>query len=331
MNAQCWVCAAFVAVAVAGCAPQWQEAQQPWFEPVLEREAIVTADGVRLPLRTWLPEGDPKAVIVALHGMNDYSRAFAGPAETWRQSGIATYAYDQRGFGRTAQRGVWPGTAPLVRDVQTAIGLVRRRHPGIPVYGLGSSMGGAVILAAAAQNGATPADGVILLAPAVWAREAMPAYYTAGLWLAAHTVPALTLTGRGLNRIASDNRAMLRELARDPMVLKSARVDAIYGIVELMDTAYDAAAALNVPALLLYGENDQIIPRRPLESVARRLPPAALRLAFYERGYHLLLRDLQGLVVQRDIAAWVADRNAPLPSGADARAKARLNGDSDVR
>lgn len=326
MNRARLLCAALAAGALVGCSPQYQQSQPPWFDPVLDSEAIVTADGARLPLLTWLPEGRPKAVIVALHSMNDYSREFAGAAETWRQAGIATYAYDQRGFGGTAQRGVWPGAAPLVRDYQTAVGLVRRRHPGVPVYSLGTSMGGAVILAAAAHGGAPPVDGVILLAPAVWARATMPAYYTASLWLAAHTMPALTLTGRGLNRIASDNRAMLRELARDPMVLKSARVDSIYGMVELMDRAYAAAAALKVPALLLYGANDQIIPRQPVETVARRLPAAALRFAFYERGYHMLLRDLQGRVVQRDIAAWVADRNAPLPSGADARAKALING-----
>ena len=71
--------------------------------------AIVTADGYRLPLRRWLPEGEPATVIVALHGYNDYSNAFADAAPVWAEAGIATYAYDQRGFGRTTDPGIWPG------------------------------------------------------------------------------------------------------------------------------------------------------------------------------------------------------------------------------
>ncbi len=329
MSARATLGAMIAAAALWGCAPQWQEAKPSWFEAALDGDAIIAADGTRLPLRTWLPQGKPKAVIVALHGMNDYSRAFAMPAEAWREAGIATYAYDQRGFGATAQRGIWAGADILARDFQAAVALVRRQHPGVPVHGLGTSMGGAVILTAMAGGAPPDLDGVVLLAPAVWGRATMPHYYTANLWLAAHTVPGLSLTGRGLQRIASDNRAVLRDLSRDPMVLKSARVDALYGVVALMDAAYAAAPALGVPVLLLYGEHDQIIPRTPIEGVAKRLPQSALRIGLYERGYHLLLRDLQGAVVQRDIAAWIADRNAPLPSGADgARAKALVNGAS---
>jgi hypothetical protein len=37
------------------------------------------------------------------------------------------------------------------------------------------------------------------------------------------------------------------------------------------------------------------------------------------------LRDLTGDVVHRDVAAWIADPNAALPSGADTRARALLS------
>src|SRR5437870_7543725 len=63
--------------------------------------AFIAADGARLPLRSWLPRGEVKAVILALHGFGDYSNAFTLPGEFWAERGIATYAYDQRGFGGT--------------------------------------------------------------------------------------------------------------------------------------------------------------------------------------------------------------------------------------
>ena len=58
------------------------------------------SDGYRIAFSAWAAT-KPRAVIVALHGMNDYGEAFALPAKFWAENGVTTYAYDQRGFGRT--------------------------------------------------------------------------------------------------------------------------------------------------------------------------------------------------------------------------------------
>lgn len=276
-----------------------------------------TADGTLLPMRTWLPAGAPKAVILALHGMNEYSNYFDMPAETWRNAGIAVYAYDQRGYGATPQIGVWPGVDVLASDFAVAVGLLRRRHAGIPLFAVGSSMGGGVVMVAMARPDPPEVDGIVLEAPAVWSRSTMPAYQSALLWLASHTVPEMQMSGRGLRIVASDNREMLRQRWRDPFVQKTARVDALWGVVDLMDRAYAAAPQIRVPTLLLYGAKDQVVPHRPIEDVARRLPPSVHRMAYYQNGWHMLFRDLDRILVHKDVVAWIGNRTAPLPSGAD--------------
>jgi len=316
--------AAALLLLAGGCAPEIQVSGTASLTPELQRDYIQTADGIRLPLRAWLPAKKPKAVILGLHGMNDYNMSFAIPAERWRQEGIATYAYDQRGFGGTPQLGIWPGIDRLVSDFNTAVALVRRRHPGVPIYASGTSMGGSVVLTAMARPDAPHVEGIILEAPAVWSRETMPFYYRTTLWLASHTIPQFRLSGREVTRIPTDNKEVLRDLGRDPYVLKGARIDAVYGIVDLMDAAYASAANVRVPVLLLYGEKDQIIPKAPIEAVARRLPEGLKRVAVYENGWHLLYRDLQAEIVHRDVAAWIANHAASLPSGADASKSARL-------
>ena len=113
------------------------------------------------------------------------------------------------------------------------------------------------------------------------------------------------------------------------MVIKETRIDAIHGLVDLMDAALAAASDLELPALLLYGEKDEVVPEDPTLRLWQSLPAAARgqqRRALYGNGYHMLLRDLQAEVVWRDIAGWIADPAAPLPSGAEERALARLNG-----
>src|SRR6266851_413833 len=71
---------------------------------------FIADDGARLPLRKWLPRDGVKAVILALHGFGDYSHAFEMPARVWAERGIATYAFDQRGFGGAPGHGLWAGT-----------------------------------------------------------------------------------------------------------------------------------------------------------------------------------------------------------------------------
>jgi hypothetical protein len=99
-----------LAAAATGCTMQLQPMGPVQTVPVFNEHTFVTADGVWLPLRRWLPQGPPRAIILALHGMNDYSHAFDGPGRYWASVGLATYAYDQRGFGESPHGGVWPGT-----------------------------------------------------------------------------------------------------------------------------------------------------------------------------------------------------------------------------
>ncbi|MBM3570671.1 MAG: alpha/beta hydrolase, partial [Alphaproteobacteria bacterium] len=288
------------------------------------------ADGTALPMRAWLPAGEPRAVVLALHGFNDYSRAFERPGRYWRdQGGIALYAYDQRGFGANRSVGIWPGTAALVADAAGAIRALRARHAGRPLYLLGESMGGAVALALLAEADAPPVDGAILVAPAVWGWSTMNPFYRAGLWFGAHTTPWATWTGRGFGRVASDNYSMLLELSRDPLVIKQTRTDAVYGVVELMDRGLEAAARLAVPSLIVYGERDEIIPRHAARRMLERTDGRA-RLAVYPRGCHMALRDLDAETVYRDVLAWLADAKTALPSGAEREGRQRIAADGGL-
>ncbi len=309
-----WGLAAIVAaIALSGCAPTIQGFLEETGEPRLDKAAVVMADGARLPLKVWRARRT-RAVILALHGFNDYSNAFAMSAPWFRERGITVYAYDQRGFGRTDQPGIWAGSDVLVSDVRSTARMIARRHGNAPVYLLGVSMGGAVVMSALAGPGVPEASGAILVAPAVWGWRAMNPFYKSALWIASHSVPSMTATGRGLGVRPSDNIDMLRKLGADPLVIKKTRIDSIYGLVTLMDEAHDAAPNIKTPVLYLYGQNDELVPEDPTFEVARTLK-SPRRFVHYKNGWHMLLRDKQRKKVWRDVAAWIRNRKAPLPSG----------------
>ena len=312
----------------AACAPIVRPPGEPINRPLLAGDFFHTADGLVLPVKSWRPQKDPpRAVLIALHGFNDYSNFFAAPGTFLATRGIASYAYDQRGFGAAPGHGLWPGIDALVADLKTFAGLVRDRHPGTPIYLLGESMGGAVIMVAIADGDAPEADGIILAAPAVWGRVTMPWYQRLALWIGVRLMPGAEVTGQGLKITPSDNIEMLKALGRDLLVIKATRVDAIYGLTNLMDRALELSARLKGPALILYGQKDEIIPRKPTQIMLDRLPAAVSggpRLAVYEDGFHMLLRDLQAETLWWDIAHWIIDPVSPLPSGAEKGARKRL-------
>jgi alpha-beta hydrolase superfamily lysophospholipase len=266
-----------------------------------------------LPRRQWLPEAPPRAVILAIHGFNDYGNAFTDFGEYAASRGIAVYAYDQSGFGANPNAGRWPGIGTLVADLAHERARIAARYPDRPVYLLGESMGAAVLIAAAAADVPIDAAGMIMTAPAVWGGDQLNPFYRAVLWLADHVAPGLKLTGESLGVMASDNLDVLRALSADPLFIKATRVDAIAGLVRLMDLAYAAAPDLPGPLLVLGGARDEVVPPKAHAAMLERLTADPCTEVVYPDGWHLLLRDLDRQLVWDDILAWIADQ--PLPSG----------------
>lgn len=258
-----------------------------------------SSDGFTLAFSTW-PVSQPRAVIVALHGMNDYGHFIDDAAKAWQAKGIATYAYDQRGFGRTEGNGRWPGHDIMASDARVFVSLVRARHPGTRLFLLGESMGGAVATLAASREG-LDVDGVVLVSPAYWGWSNLDLLKRSALWTAMQLAPGGHLSGRGLNIRPSDNETMLIALGSDPFVIKRTRVDATYGLVTLMDEAWKAAPQVRVPTWVLYADDDEVVPSGPIVEAAHAMP-GLKRLIGYKDGYHMLLRDLGAKRVWDEIA-----------------------------
>lgn len=304
--------------ALAGCAPTVTQRGDATLEASLDGDRFIAEDGTDMRFRTWLPEQPPRAIFIAVHGMNEYSRAFETPAREWRAQRIGVYALDQRGFGDSPFRGLWPGADNLSSDLASFTRLVKDRHPGLPVYLLGESMGGGVVLVAAGRAEPLPIDGIILVAPSVAPWEDLPFHWRVPLWVMAHTVPWMNMTGRGLKLRPTDNIDVWREMSRDELVIKGTRVDALYGLTRLMDKAADAAPRVGYPTLLLYGAKDDFVRDWMITWLIDHLPEAGLEVVTYDDGYHWLLRDHGAEAVHGDILDWMNGITAEETSGTTA-------------
>jgi alpha-beta hydrolase superfamily lysophospholipase len=310
-----------VMISLAACAPIVQRAGAPgvgFQGPRLEADDFVSYDGERLAMRRWEPQGEPWAVIIGLHGMNDYSNTFHLAAPYWAADGIATYAYDQRGFGASPGRGVWAGDGLMTEDLRTFTALIRQRYPQAIIAVAGVSMGGSIAIETFASDRPPAADRLILLGPGVWGWSNQPIPYAAALWITAHTARSMVLNPPDFlvdHVQPSDNREELIRMGRDKLMIWGARTDTLYGVVGAMEHAQQDIGRIKAPVAYLAGERDKIIPRAPTLRAAHHLKPTD-RSAYYADGYHLLLIDHEAPLVYRDVESFIRDPKAPLPSGA---------------
>ncbi|KCZ87519.1 hypothetical protein HHI_15758 [Hyphomonas hirschiana VP5] len=280
---------------------------------------MLAHDGARLGLTVWKPSGakSPRHVIVGIHGMNNYAGEFRLAAPEWVAEGRAVYAYDQRGFGRSAGRGVWPDEELMREDLRTAVSLARARHPKATLTVVAISMGSAVAITAFASDRPPSADRLILSGPGLSGWGVLNPAYAGTLMLMNSMSPGLIVRPPAFAKPKmSDNTEFLALQDADPLHARENRVDQIAGVVTLMEQAHEAAGRLpaGLPVLASYGARDEVVlPEGPRRTF--KVFPPGVRTVYYPNGYHILLSDNQRAKVIADYSAFMNDPAAALPSG----------------
>ncbi|MDV7339487.1 alpha/beta fold hydrolase [Terasakiella sp. A23] len=313
----------FTLLFLAACTPHIEGLGEKIRVADLVDDHYIAEDGVKLPLRIWEPVEAPKAILIGVHGFNDYGNFLTPGMETYlQQNAIKLITYDQRGFGAAPHRGLWAGTEALTHDLASIIHLVHARHEKLPLYVIGESMGGAVVMTTLAKIKPLPVTGAILSAPAVWGPSTWPWYQKASLYAVSYTMPWLKLSGGGIVQ-PTDHIENWKNWSLDPLVIRGTRVDGLWGISWLMQDALDHTSDLKVPTLVLYGQKDELIPMGPTGQMISALDDKH-KVAFYPDGWHWLPRDKNGPVVWKDVVSWIGDPDKGLPSGADVGAREKI-------
>jgi acylglycerol lipase len=271
--------------------------------PVLAADHLLTGDGARLPLSSWLPEDPPVAVVLGLHGYGDYRAAFGLAAPWLAARRIAVYAYDQRGFGETDRRGHWPGADTLIDDCADAVRLLRDAHPGLPLAVLGESMGGSVALAGVGSGRVVGVDRLIVAAPGVRGGVPLRQLHDLALRLGSLALPWLAVELRRGGRPWLDPEESAR-LADDPLILRALSVGTFDGLIELANRATADDAGSLPPTLLLYGALDATIPRMAIDDLALGLGECCT-LRIYPERHHLLLHERDAEEMFADCLSWL--------------------------
>ncbi len=108
-------------------------------------EFLLQPDGTRIFTRSWQPAGPARGIVAICHGVKSHSGYFNWLGKRLAETGLAVYALDLRGRGRSSgERFFVDDAARYVDDVGALVDLARSREGNLPVFLLGHSAGGVV-------------------------------------------------------------------------------------------------------------------------------------------------------------------------------------------
>ncbi|MCW0215869.1 MAG: lysophospholipase [Pseudonocardia sp.] len=280
----------------------------PAADPRRPEGRLPGAGGVELFWQGWLPEAEPTGVLLLSHGIGEHSGRYGGVADTLTPDGWAVYGLDHRGHGRSDGRRVDADYPDLIADLDTFRVAVTARHPGLPVFLLGHSMGGQIALAYALEHQDALA-GLVLSAPAL-TNEVVPPRLVPLLTGLARLVPTLRPTGIDVTTISKDP-AVVAAYTADPLVHTgnpTLRLGA--GIFGRMDSLIGDSRALRLPLLLQHGTEDRLVSAEGTRRLEAAQGSDDVTVHWYDGLWHEIYNEPERELPLADLREWLAAHRA---------------------
>jgi alpha-beta hydrolase superfamily lysophospholipase len=264
--------------------------------------------GLSLYYQAWLPAASPvRAVIVNLHGLGDHSGLYPNLATYFPSRGIAVYAYDMRGNGRSpGQRAYLRSWQEFREDLHLFLGQVRQWQAGLPLFLLGNSLGGLVVLEYALQHPAGLA-GVIAAAPPL-GQLGVPAVLMGLGRLFSRILPRFSLNvGMDLSGLARDP-AVIEAVLSDPLFHRRGTARLSTEVTAAINRVQDGASNFSAPLLIIHGSDDRMVPADGSRKFFAKVGYPDREFREYPGAYHGLFADFDHGEVLRDLERWIEGR-----------------------
>ncbi len=271
------------------------------FKP--NEEKVQSSGGVGIFVRSWHPAYEARATVVIVPGFNAHAGRYQWVAEQFNAGGIAVYAVDLRGRGRSeGERFYVENFADYVADVAAAVALARSRQPALPVFLLGHSAGGVVACFFALEH----QDELAGLICESFAFELpAPNFALAVLKGLSHILPHAHMV-----------RLKNEDFSRDPEVVQAMKNDPLIAVeVQPTQTIAEMARAderlkelfvqIKLPVMILHGTADKVAKPSGSQHFYDAAGSIDKTLRMFEGHFHDLLNDSGNDIVMSEIIGWI--------------------------
>ncbi len=279
---------------------------------------VRAGDGVELHVACW-SGARPWAVVILLHGIASHAGWFGETATALREQGVAVYAPDRRGSGRSGgRRGHLDRYAQALDDVERVVRLAWSEHPGTPVFLAGSSWAAKLAVVYAATR-PIHLCGLLLLGPGLLPRISLSPVRQLAVGVGHVVTPTARVAIPLTPELYTATPRYLRFIRADPLRLLTATTRFFWETARLDRRRDDASGGLHLPLLVLQGDHD------PMMDV-----PATRRwfsaLGVEDKTYRSYPGASHTLDFERDRAAYVADMLAWLSARVASTSAGRRDG-----
>lgn len=256
----------------------------------------------------WLPEGNLRGCLLILHGLGEHSGRYHNLIDYLVPEGFGLYGFDFPGHGRSDGT---PGHISSVEDfsppIQRAAAEIVKRHPGVPFFLWGHSMGGLLAIKYI-QDQQTPFWGVIISSPSLSTPQSVtPLTVLLGNILSLF-FPHFPLSALDPNQLSRDP-AVVQDYQEDPLVYQgkySARL--AVELLKTMTRVKSRAADFTHPVLLLIGGEDQISLAADTLEFSEDLGSVDKTVLFFEEFQHELINEPGKEKVLEKVLTWLNER-----------------------
>lgn len=259
-------------------------------------------------LHAWLHEvdGATRARVILVHGLGEHCGRHIGTAKHLAAKGFEVIRFDQRGCGRSGGKRQWiDAFSDYVEDVQNVIQWAAANRPARPLFLLGHSLGGAIVVHTAASAPKGELAGIILTAPA----------YLPGSGVS----PLKIFVGRLLERVAPGlaipGSLDVTAISRDPAVIADYKADPLNcsfntvrqggEILRALEQIPDLCARIDIPTLIAHGDADRLIKIDGSRRMMSLLAASDKTLKVFPGAFHELHNDLDRAAFFAAIEAWL--------------------------
>lgn len=264
---------------------------------------IDMSDGLSLLVHHWQPGEQANKIVLLVHGHGEHGGRYDRFAQAFNRRSVELYVPDLRGHGRSdGRRGDFPRYTVFMDDISTMLSVISKRHPGIPLFLYGHSMGGNLVLNHTLRR-SPPVAGVIVTSPLLRLENEPPNWKKKAAYLMMKICPSLPMKS-GISSAG---------LSRDSSIVEAYDADAlVHGMVtprflEVIDAgrwAIENAGGLGLPLLLMHGDADRVTSHRAsIEFAGQAGKNCTLRI--WEGLFHELHNEPEKDEVIDTILEWI--------------------------
>jgi acylglycerol lipase len=262
----------------------------------------------KLYYQCWLPEAEPKAIIMLVHGIVEHSGRYQRTAKYLADAGYAVYSFDLRNHGRSqGQKGHVDDFSYFMDDLRTFHQLIKSRHSGSKIFLFGHSMGAAISLAYTEKYSAE-LTGLIISGSPLCIQPRLPTSIIALLYPLALVVPRWQFFRLDSSTLSKDKN-VVESYDTDPLVFRGKLTTGLLlPFLWELHKIRARLAEIKAPVLILHGGEDKLCLPEGSQVASREISSADKSLQIYQGLYHEILNEPEYAAVLGDILSWLDKR-----------------------